>query len=177
MSDETPPPSEPPTGPPRRTLADVLGDIPGDLMAQRLRERAAHLCGDHTPVNWMSVLYSFLAAANDWGPEILGGLDDYQLLLLTEQAIEQRALVAQVRSNDYAILVQLARDHPQPVTITDLAITLGGRRMTVTAAVHRLEALRLVTRPDGPRNGLVLTPAGRRVLRPCDRPTSPHPEC
>jgi DNA-binding MarR family transcriptional regulator len=171
--DDSPPAAEPSTGPPVRPLADILANVPGDLIAQGLRELATHLCGGRTPANEMSVLYSFLAAANDWGPEILGGLDEYQMLLLARQTIEQ---MAQVRSNDYAILVQLARDHPQPVTITDLAFTLGGRRMTVHAAVQRLEALRLVTRPDGPRNGLALTPAGRRVLRPCDRPTSPGPE-
>jgi hypothetical protein len=98
----TPPPPPLDDQGPRRTLTDVLGDLPlGDLCAhQHLREFATRLCGGHTPENWMDVIYSYVAEEFDWGPDFLGGLDDYQLLQLTQQAME-REMRSPVYSSDF----------------------------------------------------------------------------
>src|SRR5262249_19364517 len=79
----------------------------------------------------------------------------------------------QLTANEYAVLQQLARVHPQLVKITDLAADLDCRRSAAGEAVSRLEGKGLVNRPQGaPRSGVGITPAGLAALQPGDLP--PH---
>jgi hypothetical protein len=63
------------------------------------------------------VIYRYLAGEFHWGPEILGGLDVYQLLLLTQQAMKREVSAPpeppppepRLTDSDYALLQQ-ARD-------------------------------------------------------------------
>jgi DNA-binding MarR family transcriptional regulator len=78
---------------------------------------------------------------------------------------------------EYAVLQQLYRVHPQLIKITDLALShLDCRRSAAGEAVRSLESQGLVSRPRGERSGVVITPAGRAALRPCDLPSErPNP--